>query len=69
MGPRGMWCKRMNRKTYTFSKDWEMLARNFAHYDSCRRHRTLGIAPTMASELADRPWAVEELPESACVNR
>lgn len=49
----------MTRKTYASLKNWEMpeamLALNFAHYNFCRVHRTLGTTPTMAAGLADRP--------------
>ena len=66
------WCKRMNRKTYSFSKRWDMLeaalALGFAHYNFCRRHGTLKRTQAMAAGLTDRPWTVEELLEKACVD-
>lgn len=65
------WCKRLTRKTYAFSKKWEMLeaalALEFAHYNFCRTHKTLKRTPAMAAGLADHPWSVEELLEAACV--
>ena len=65
------WCKRLARKTYAFSKRWDMLeamlALNFAHYNFCRKHRTLKITPAMAAGLTDHVWSVEELLEAACL--
>lgn len=65
------WCKRMTRKTYAFSKNWDMLenalALNICHYNFCRRHGTLKRTPTMAAGLTDHPWTVEELLENACL--
>lgn len=66
-----LWCKRMNRDTFAFSKRWDMLAAalalGFAHYNWCRVHGTLKRTPAMAAGLADRPWTVEELLEKACL--
>ena len=58
--------KRMGRLTYCFSKKWanheHALAMHFAHFNFCRRHRTLkGRTPAMASGLASQAWSVEEL--------
>lgn len=60
-------CKRMGRLTYCFSKKWSnhesALALFFAHYNWCRRHKTLkGQTPAMAHGLdAGHPWSVLEL--------
>ena len=65
------WCKRMTRKTYAFSKKWDMLeaalALNIAHYNFCRKHRTLKMTPAMAAGLTDHVWTVEELLTAACL--
>jgi IS1 family transposase len=61
-------CKRMGRLTYCFSKRWEnhqaALGLFFAHYNFCRKHRTLGyITPAMAHGLENHVWTVRELLE------
>ncbi|HZZ29239.1 MAG TPA: hypothetical protein VFE46_14670 [Pirellulales bacterium] len=61
-------CKRMGRLTYCFSKRWgnhqAALGLFFAHYNFCRKHRTLGrITPAMAHGLEDHAWTVRELLE------
>jgi len=58
--------KRMGRLTYCFSKKWlnheTALCLYFAHYNYCRKHRTLkGHTPAMAAGLTDRVWTVREL--------
>lgn len=58
--------KRMARLTYCFSKKWvnheAALDLYFAHYNFCRRHRTLrGMTPAMAAGLTDHVWTVAEL--------
>lgn len=57
--------KRMGRLTYCFSKKWAnheyALALHFAHFNFCRKHKTLKATPAMASNLADHIWTVEEL--------
>ncbi len=57
--------KRMGRLTYCFSKKWAnhecALALHFAHFNFCRKHKTLKATPAMASNLADHVWTVEEL--------
>lgn len=57
--------KRMGRLTYCFSKKWAnheyAMALHFAHYNFCRKHKTLKASPAMASKLADHIWTVEEL--------
>ena len=59
-------CKRLARLTYCFSKRWNnhraALALFFAHYNFCRKHRTLGgQTPAMAHGLATHVWGVREL--------
>ena len=65
------WSKRYTRKTYAFSKKWEMLeamlALSFAHYNFCRVHRTLKSTPAMAAGLTNHAWSVGELLEEACL--
>ena len=60
-----LWCKRFTRKTYAFSRDWNMLRRalalQFTHYNSCRVHRTLKTTPAVAAGLASRPWDMGDL--------
>ncbi|WP_254511457.1 IS1/IS1595 family N-terminal zinc-binding domain-containing protein [Anatilimnocola floriformis] len=57
--------KRYGRLTYCFSKKWEnhecAVALQFAHFNFCRKHKTLKATPAMASKLADHVWTVEEL--------
>lgn len=58
--------KRMGRLTYCFSKRWDnqkaALALFFAHYNFCRKHRSLkGQTPAMAHGLATEVWSVREL--------
>jgi transposase InsO family protein len=58
----------MARLTYCFSKRWAnhraALALLFAHYNYCRRHKTLkGMTPAMAHGLETRRWTVRELLE------
>ncbi len=60
--------KRMGRLTYCFSKKWSnheaALGLFFAHYNFCRKHRTLkGASPAMAAGLTDHVWTVAELLE------
>ena len=64
------WCKRFTRKTYAFSKKWEMLhhalALQIASYNFCRVHQTLKVTPAMAAGFATRPWRMGDLLEAAC---
>ncbi|MCE9545299.1 MAG: hypothetical protein K8T25_07255 [Planctomycetia bacterium] len=60
--------KRMGRLTYCFSKRWgnhrAALGLFFAHYNFCRRHRTLkGKTPAMATGLATKVWTMADLLE------
>ncbi|MCY4593900.1 MAG: hypothetical protein OXC19_03775 [Bryobacterales bacterium] len=65
------WCKRYTRKTYSFSKKWEMLeaalALEIVHYNFCRIHRTLRVTPAMAARVTDHVWSLTELLENACL--
>lgn len=61
-------CKRMARLTYCFSKRWDnhraALALMFAHYNFCRKHRSLkGMSPAMAHGIATEVWTVRTLLE------
>jgi len=61
--------KRMARLTYCFSKKWgnhrAALALMFAHYNFCRKHRSLkGLTPAMAHGLTTGVWSVRELIEN-----
>ncbi|HTQ39635.1 MAG TPA: hypothetical protein VMJ32_11435 [Pirellulales bacterium] len=62
-------CKRMGRLTYCFSKRWgnhqAALGLFFAHYNYCRKHRSLGkITPAMAHGLTHEVWSVRRLIET-----
>jgi hypothetical protein len=57
--------RRLTKRAF-FPKRWENLhatvALHFGWYNFCRKHITLnGATPTMAAELADRPWTLVEL--------
>jgi IS1 family transposase len=61
--------KRMARLTYCFSKKWSnhraALALFFAHYNFCRKHRSLkGMTPAMAHGLSTKVWSVRQLLEN-----
>ena len=60
-----LWMKRMNRKTYAFSKKWAnlhaTLALQFAHYNFVRIHGSFKETPAMRAGLVERPWIVEDL--------
>jgi transposase InsO family protein len=61
-------CKRMGRLTYCFSKKWAnqqaSLGLFFAHYNYCRKHRSLGgMTPAMAHGLETHAWTVRQLLE------
>jgi hypothetical protein len=51
--------------TYAFSKRWEnlqaALALHFAHYNFCRVHGSLRVAPAMEAGIADRVWEIADL--------
>jgi len=57
--------RRFTRLTNGFSKKVEnheaAVALFVAHYNLCRVHETLRMAPAMALGLTDRPWSVAEL--------
>jgi IS1 family transposase/transposase-like protein len=61
-----LFCKRMNRLTYAFSKRWDnhlaALAMFFCHYNYCRKHATLkGHTPAMAHGLVTEAWSVRQM--------
>ncbi len=60
-----MMMRRLSRLTNGLSKKWEnlkaALALHFAHYNFCRVHRTLKVAPAMEAGIADHVWSIEEL--------
>ncbi len=63
-----LFCKRMNRLTYAFSKRWDnhraALAVMFCHYNYCRKHAALkGHTPAMAHGLATEVWSVRTMLE------
>lgn len=63
-----LFCKRMNRLTYAFSKKWDnhraALGMFFMHYNYCRPHKTLKrMTPAMAHGLATEVWSVRQLLE------
>jgi hypothetical protein len=64
-----MGTRRFTRLTNAFSKKWEnhwaALARWFAFYNFCRRHRTLRVTPAMEAGLTDHIWSGRELLEAA----
>jgi len=64
-----LFCKRMNRLTYAFSKRWDnhraALAMLFCHYNYCRKHAALkGLTPAMAHGLATEVWSVRKMLEN-----
>jgi len=60
-----MQLRRFTRLTNAFSKKLEnlkaALSLHFAWYNFCRVHSTLRVTPAMASGVADRLWALEDL--------
>ena len=63
-----LFCKRMNRLTYAFSKKWDnhraALGMFFMHYNYCRQHATLkGHSPAMAHGLTTEVWSVRKMIE------
>jgi len=64
------WCPRYARGGYAFSKKWRplqcALGLNFAHYNFCRVHGTLGVTPAMAAGYAKSVWSMEDLLKAAC---
>jgi transposase-like protein/IS1 family transposase len=60
-----LWCKRLTRLTYAFSKKWDSLkaalALHFAYYNFCRVIRTIKMTPAMASGLAVDRWTLAGL--------
>lgn len=63
-----LFCKRMNRLTYAFSKKWDnhraALGMFFMHYNYCRRHAALkGHTPAMAHGISTEVWSVRKMIE------
>lgn len=63
-----LFCKRMARLTYCFSKKWAnhraALALMIAHYNYCKAHKSLGgHTPAMAHGLTTEKWTVRQLLE------
>jgi IS1 family transposase len=60
-----MGIRRFTRLTKAFSKKLEnhghAVALYFMHYNYCRVHKTLRVAPAMEAGLTDHVWAIEEL--------
>jgi transposase-like protein/IS1 family transposase len=64
-----LFCKRMSRLTYAFSKRWDnhraALAVMFCHYNYCRKHKSLkGMTPAMAHGLSTEVWSVRKMLET-----
>jgi hypothetical protein len=59
--------RRFTRLTNVSSKNLENLqaavALHFAHYNLVRLHKPLRVTPTMAANVTDRVWSLEELVE------
>ena len=64
-----MECRPFTRLTNAFSKKLANLkasvALHYAHYNFVRVHRTLRMTPSMAANVSDRTWTVEELIDAA----
>ncbi len=64
-----MQMRRFTRLTNGFSRKAEnlkaALALHFAHYNYCRKHRTLKQTPAQAAGLADHQWSIQELLQAA----
>jgi IS1 family transposase len=60
-----LWCKRLTRLTYAFSKKWAhhraALAFHFAFYNFCRVHSSIKKTPAQAAGITDRTWTVADL--------
>lgn len=56
---------RFTRPTNTFSKKAEnhacAVALHVMHYNFCRIHKSLRVAPAMAAGVTTRPWDVEDI--------
>jgi hypothetical protein len=68
-----LFTKRMSRLTYAFSKRWDnhlaALGLFFAHYNYCRKHRTLkGLTPAMAHGLPTEVWSVRKMLEKVLLS-
>ena len=66
-----LWMKRLNRKTYAFSKKWvnlnTALALQFAHYNLVRVHGSFKETPAVRAGLALAPWSVDDLVTAVAV--
>ncbi len=62
-----MWLfnKRITRLTSCFSKAFRQhkaaMSLQIAHYNLCRKHRTLKTTPAIAAGVTDRVWTVADL--------
>jgi hypothetical protein len=58
---------RFTRLSLGFSKKFENLVAavclHVAHYNFCRRHRTLRMTPAMATGVTDEMWSLDRLIE------
>ncbi len=64
-----LFCKRMNRLTYAFSKKWDnhrsALAVFFMHYNYCRKHSALKrMTPATAHGLTTEVWSARKMIEA-----
>jgi len=63
-----MHCRRLTRLTNAFSKKPEnfqcAVAMNFAYYNFCKRHGTIGTTPAKAAGIENHEWTVPELLEA-----
>jgi hypothetical protein len=63
-----MGLRRYTRLTSAFSRKIEnheaALGLYFAHYNWCRKHKTIKTTPAVASKLTDHVWTVKELLEA-----
>jgi hypothetical protein len=57
--------RRFTRLTNAFSKKLENHALSvnlhYMHYNFCRLHKTLRVAPAMAAGVTDRLWSVSDI--------
>jgi hypothetical protein len=60
-----MQMRRFTRLTNAFSKKVEnhmwALALHYLHYNFCRIHKTLRVAPAMEAGISDHVWTTEEI--------
>lgn len=57
--------RRFTRLTLGYSKKLEYLKHSvalfIAHFNFCRKHKTLAVTPAQAGKLTDHTWSIEEL--------